>query len=47
MDKLILSDIIIFMTLGRYDPEGILKITDNTKMGTNNQSVLSKAGKLS
>ena len=23
--------IIIFLTLGRYDPEGILKITDNTK----------------
>ena len=36
-----------FLTLGRYDPDGILKITDNTKMDTINQPVQSKAGKLS
>ena len=35
------------LTLGRYDPKGILTITDNTKMDTNNQLVQSKAGKLS
>ena len=33
--------IIIILILGRYDPKGVLKITDNTKIGTNNQSVQS------
>jgi len=34
--------LLLFFTLGTYDPEGILKITGkNTKIGTKNQSVQS------
>ena len=34
--------LLFFLTLDRYDPEGVLKITENAKMSTNNQSVQSK-----
>ena len=45
--KALLLLLLLFLTLGRYDPEGILKTTDNTKIDTNNQPVQSMAGKLS